>query len=87
MPDEVKNQRYSAAKTTAAGNTYRIAGMPMRKIAMLPKAKIAPAMPPPNAIFAMLICGVRVSSFIAAPSGTNLNYEFSFLEVPTIFRP
>jgi hypothetical protein len=39
---------------------------------MLPKAKIAPAMPPPTAIFAMLICGVRVSSFIAAPSGTIL---------------
>jgi hypothetical protein len=42
-------------KRTAAGNTYRITGMPIRKISMLPMAKIAPAMPPPTGIFDKLI--------------------------------
>ena len=41
-----------------------MAGMPMRNINMLPRAKIAPAMPPPTASFDMLICGVEVSSLI-----------------------
>jgi hypothetical protein len=74
-------------KTTAAGNTYRIAGMPMRNIAMLPKAKIAPAIPPPTATFAMLICGVRVSSFIAAPSGANLITGLNFQKFPDLSAP
>jgi hypothetical protein len=47
---------------TAAGKTYRIAGMPMRNISILPMAKIAPAIPPPTRSLALLICGREVSS-------------------------
>ena len=49
---------------TATGKTYRIAGMPMRNISIHPMVKIAPAIPPPIRSFALLICGVGVSSFI-----------------------
>jgi hypothetical protein len=48
----------------AAGNIYRSTGMPMRNIIVLTTAKIAPAMPPLTGIFAMLICGLRVSSLM-----------------------
>jgi hypothetical protein len=47
---------------TAAGKTYRIAGMPMRNISILPIVKIAPAIPPPTRSLALLICGRQVSS-------------------------
>ncbi len=58
----------------------------MRKIAILPKAKIAPAMPPPTATFAMLICGVRVSSLIAAGSGSDLITGLRFQKFTRSFR-
>jgi len=58
----------------------------MRNIAMLPKAKIAPAIPPPTATFAMLICGVRVSSFIAARSGSDLITRLDFQKFPDFPR-
>jgi hypothetical protein len=40
---------------------YQSAGMPMKRMAMLPAAKIVPATPPPTAILDMLICGRAVS--------------------------
>jgi hypothetical protein len=43
---------------------YRSTGIPVRKITVLPTAKIAPAMPPPTVIFDMLICGRALSSCI-----------------------
>jgi hypothetical protein len=46
----------------APGNIYHSMGSPVRNINMLPMVKIAPAMPPPTAIFAELICGRGVSS-------------------------
>jgi hypothetical protein len=42
---------------TAKARKYQSTGTPSRKIIMLPKVKIKPAIPAPTGILLMLICG------------------------------
>ena len=54
----------------------------MRNINMLLMVKNAPAMPPPKAIFDMLICGAGVSSRMPQPLAVNLSQNLRLQDFP-----